>query len=70
MEKDICPNTENGNHRYYIYKTFEAYEISTHINISLSKESMPSTLLYTKVEYAISGCNCGAARKVRISYEA
>jgi hypothetical protein len=58
--QDLCPINDSGNHRYFIFKVVEVFEPSTnHVN-------RDSAILYEKVEYAVSGCNCGSAIKQKV----
>lgn len=65
--EDFCPVTDNGNHRYFIFKVVEVFEpvgkIETAVNTS---DHRTAPQLYEKVEYAISGCNCGSAIRQRV----
>lgn len=70
-QKDLCPNNENGIHRYFIFKVAEVFEP---YQFNVDMEADPLTIatlnalpyLYEKVEYAISGCNCGSSVKQRV----
>lgn len=67
-KQDLCPINDSGNHRYFIFKVVEVFEVaptSDHSNESIAK----GRLLYEKVEYAISGCNCGSSIKQRVKQQ-
>jgi hypothetical protein len=57
QNNDLCPSTDNGNHRYFIFKVVEVFEPYNGIDKPYDAQ------LYQKVEYAISGCNCGSSIK-------
>lgn len=65
--KDLCPNT-NGEHRYFVFKTVEVFEIYEPNASDLEKAIMPElpAQLYVKKEYAILGCNCGSVIKTEV----
>lgn len=61
QEKDLCPSTDNGNHRYFIYKVVEVFEP---VNLGTGHDN-----LYEKNEYALQGCNCGSSIKVKVKQQ-
>lgn len=60
MTNDDCPSTDNGNHRYFIFKTFEHYETVPKSEVT---DLQPGRQLYERREYAIIGCNCGSVMR-------
>lgn len=72
---DLCPSTDNGNHRYFIFKVVEVFELYTGAYDGLPKDPTGEnkgklgTTLYEKIEYAISGCNCGSSIKQRVKQQ-
>lgn len=58
--QDLCPSTDNGNHRYFIFKVVEVFEPYTFKN----GDNNPN--LYEKVEYALLGCNCSSVIKQKV----
>lgn len=73
-DQDFCP-ISGDQHRYFIFKTIEVFEIYTPPldiysaimgNKELALKNDPevekwfSTQLYAKKEYAVLGCNCGS----------
>lgn len=67
---DTCPNQEDGRHRFHIYRIADVYEPIDWSTVTGGFIGKLPESLYEKVEYAYSGCNCGAARKTRIAREA
>lgn len=74
-KEDLCPSTDNGNHRYFIFKVVEVFEPYkfTPINVIVNDEEIDVwdhveniPTIYEKVEYAISGCNCGSSIKQKV----
>lgn len=67
QEKDLCPISDNGNHRYFIFKVVEVFEPFNAENKSTTTQlELRNMNLFEKVEYAVSGCNCGSAIKQRV----
>lgn len=72
QEKDLCPLTDSGYHRYFIFKVVEVFE-------PIKTDGKPAQLveairheysqLYEKVEYALQGCNCGSSIKMRVKQQ-
>jgi hypothetical protein len=60
-----CPSSMSGDHKYFIYKTFETYEPAT--GYLYAENDKDHRTLYDKVEFAILGCNCGSVIKSRIT---
>lgn len=64
----------NHDHRYYGYQVkadFEPLAPEYHDDM-LDDDGNPYNVnkdLYRRTEYAVSICNCGAARKVKVVYE-
>lgn len=75
QEKDLCPTTDNGNHRYFIFKVVEVFELykgsydGLPIDATGARDGKLGTTLYEKIEYAISGCNCGSSIKQRVKQQ-
>lgn len=75
--QDLCPISDTGNHRYFIFKVvevFEPYKIPEdyliHDEVKEFVEQFNKTdTLYQKVEYAVSGCNCGSAVRQRVKQQ-
>jgi len=51
---DTCP-ISGDQHRLFLFKTFETFE-----PVDIAKK------LYKKIEYGVSGCNCGYTAKTEI----
>jgi hypothetical protein len=64
VEKDLCPSTDNGNHRYFIFKVVEVFE-----PVDSAAVTHEYGQLYAKIEYAISGCNCGSSIKQKVKQQ-
>jgi hypothetical protein len=64
---DLCPISDTGNHRYFIFKVVEVFEPYTG-TYSVAPLGVQGPL-YEKVEYAVSGCNCGSAVKQRVKQQ-
>lgn len=67
--KDLCPINASGDHRYFVFKTSEVFELLDMSHISeLESALMPKlpSQLYVKKEYAILGCNCGSVIKTEV----
>lgn len=65
-KEDLCPISDTGNHRYFIFKVvevFEPFKLPADF-AAWSKDRFVQ--LYEKVEYAISGCNCGSAIRQKV----
>lgn len=63
---DICLANDNSNHRYFIFRTVDIFEPITLEDLNVDMQlpmNYKAPILYEKVEYAISGCNCGNAIK-------
>jgi hypothetical protein len=63
--KNLCPISDTGNHRYFIFKAVEVFEP---LQVSLAADG-PADLkhtFYEKVEYALLGCNCGSVIKQKV----
>lgn len=68
QKDDLCPINDTGNHRYFIFKVVEVFEP---LSVSLAADG-PADLkhtFYEKVEYAISGCNCGSSIKQKVKQQ-
>lgn len=68
---DICPNAPDGKHRYFIYRVITEYEqVPPMVRFSMKDPTLPEAVesveLYKKVEYALSGCNCGHPLKRKV----
>lgn len=63
QEKDLCPISDTGNHRYFLFKVVEVFEPYNGIDKPYDAQ------LYEKVEYGISGCNCGSTMKQRVKQQ-
>lgn len=71
QEKDTCPISPTGEHRYFVFKAVEVFEP---YYFSVAAEVDPATIatinslppLYRKIEYATLGCNCGSAIKTEV----
>lgn len=61
QNNDLCPISDTGNHRYFIFKVVEVFE-----PVDTAAITHEYGQLYAKVEYAISGCNCGSAIRQRV----
>lgn len=59
--QDLCPINDSGNHRYFIFKVVEVFE-----PIETGAVTHEYGQLYQKLEYAVSGCNCGSAIKQKV----
>lgn len=68
--QDLCPISDTGNHRYFIFKVVEVFEP---VKVYVAEDDNPNMMsyrnLYEKVEYAISGCNCGSAVRQRVKQQ-
>ncbi len=61
MSKTTCPNTPDGKHRYFIFKTFETHELIDPAYYTVA--TIITIPIYQKMEYALLGCNCGTVIK-------
>lgn len=63
MEKDICPVSEFGTHRYFIFKTADVF-LPLGLDTGDGDDKVPATFkgkpVYVKTEVATLGCNCGS----------
>lgn len=59
---NLCANSDSGDHRYFVFKTFEVFEPVNSDDVMEAKEQIPRQF-YEKVEYAVLGCNCGSVIK-------
>lgn len=66
QNEDLCPISDTGNHRYFIFKVVEVFEPFKMPENWAAWKKDRIVQLYEKVEYAISGCNCGSAVKQRV----
>ena len=64
--QDTCPVTDSGNHRYFIFKAVEVFEPFIDIDLEATGKNGK---YYEKVEYAISGCNCGSVVKQKVKQQ-
>lgn len=65
QDPTLCPSSDTGNHRYFIFKTFETYEPVLNTPI-INDNPQWGRELYEKKEYATLGCNCGSVVKQMI----
>lgn len=56
----IAPDDDHD-HRYFIFKTFETYEL-----FEAKANPWTNKQLYEKVEYAVLGCNCGSVVRQKV----
>jgi hypothetical protein len=66
--QDLCPSTDNGNHRYFIFKVVEVFEPLDQTAFGMLVGKIPEHI-YEKVEYAVSGCNCGSSIKTKVKQQ-
>lgn len=75
QEEDLCPINDNGNHRYFIFRVVEVFEpiglddLDIDMHLVELFELYKGSTLYEKIEYAISGCNCGSSIKQKVKNE-
>lgn len=62
--KDLCP-VYGENHKFFIFKTTEVFE-RIEVHNWLENTPLEGDEIYKKVEYALMGCNCGAAIKTEV----
>jgi hypothetical protein len=73
--QDLCPINDSGNHRYFIFRVVEVFELykgsydGLPIDATGARDGKLGTTLYEKVEYAISGCNCGSAMRQKVKQQ-
>lgn len=60
IDPNDCPNAPDGKHRYFIYRVISEYEPAA------TDITHKDALLYEKVDYALSGCNCSKAIKRKL----
>jgi hypothetical protein len=58
-----CP-LNDGNHRYFLFKTYEVFEPVLNQGSLYGGEQ-----IYEKVEYAILGCNCSSVVKTKVKVQ-
>lgn len=64
IEQDNCPNNDSGDHRYFIFKTQEVYV--PFAGPWKPGTKIPTVDLFTRIEQAVLGCNCGSVIKKEV----
>lgn len=73
--QDLCPLNTSGDHRYFIFKTVEVFELykgsydGLPIDATGQRDGKLGTNLYEKIEYGLLGCNCGSVIKSRVKQQ-